>query len=490
MGRYIIALDQGTTSSRAVVFGENHRVVAIAQKETTQYFPQDGWVEQDAHEIWSSTYGVLQEAIAKARISAKDIVAIGITNQRETTILWDKDTGEAVAPAIVWQCRRTMDRCENLRKENKAEAIREKTGLFLDAYFSATKIAWILDAVDPERKKAKEGKLLFGTVDSWLLYKLTDGKVHATDYTNASRTMLFNIHTASWDADLLAWLDIPKAMLPEVKPSGAFYGLASQLHDVPITALVGDQQSALYGHGCHKEGMAKCTYGTGCFLLMHTGKTPLFSQYGLVTTVAAGHDKKPSYALEGSVFIGGAVIQWLRDGLQILKTAADSDAFAKKLSSNEGVYLVPAFVGLGAPHWQMHVRGAMYGLTRATTREHFIRAALEAIAYQVQDITGAMEQDTGLVIPALRAGGGACNNDFLMQFQADILNKPVIRPEETEITAYGAAALAAETVGLWSKGSESVEEKPFKTYTSMMDEKERTKNIAGWKKALAKTMLE
>ena len=490
--KYVIALDIGTTSSRAIAFDHAQNIVGMRQQDIEQHYPHAGWVEQDPMGLWASTIGVLQELIALKNISAKDIASIGITNQRETTIVWEKSTGKPVYNAIVWQCRRTAEMCEQMKRDGWESRILEKTGLVLDAYFSGTKLAWILDKVDPDRKRAKAGELLFGTVDTWILWKLTEGKVHATDYTNASRTMLYNINTLEWDDALLEALNIPRCMLPEVHPSGYLYGttfIGSGQVEVPIAGISGDQQAALYGQMCWQEGEAKNTYGTGCFLLMNIGKTPKKSVHGLVTTIAAGHDAKPDYALEGSIFVGGAVIQWLRDEMRFIEESADSEFFAEKLESNDGVYLVPAFVGLGAPYWDMYARGSIFGLTRGTGRSHIIRAALEGIAYQTRDVLEAMVADTGVDMATLCVDGGASKNGFLMQFQADILNRKVELPEIVESTALGAAILAGLSVGFW-KSQDEVRacRRMAHVYEPNMAEDVRNKNYAGWKQAVERTL--
>lgn len=485
---YLIAIDQGTTSSRAILFDESCRLVDSRQREITPLYPQLGWVEEDAQEIWSGSYGVLQELLAHTGVDPKDIAGIGITNQRETTVVWEKRTGRPLYHAIVWQCRRTAERCEKIKAEGMAPTILAKTGLVIDAYFSATKLAWILDQVDPDRQRAAAGEILFGTVDSWLLWKLTDGAVHATDQTNASRTMLYNIHTLDWDEDLLDYFDIPRAILPAVYPSGYRYGQV-QLGKtfVPISGIAGDQQSALFGQGCTQVGEAKNTYGTGCFLLMHTGETAVTSQHGLLTTMAASLDETPRYALEGSVFVGGAVIQWLRDELHLLTDAEDSAFFANKLTDNEGVYLVPAFVGLGAPHWDMYARGALFGLTRGTGRKHIIRAALESIAFQTRDVLEAMALDLGERPKRLRVDGGASANDFLMQFQADVLDISVERPPVLESTALGAAMLAGFTEGVWQT-EQALSLNGERIFSPTMSAAQRIKNLQGWDDCLGRTL--
>ena len=450
MKKYIVALDQGTTSSRAIVFDRAQNIVAVAQKEFPQIYPQSGWVEHDPMELYSGQYGVMMEAIMRGGIDPAEIAAIGITNQRETTVVWDKTTGKPVYNAIVWQCRRTAEICDRLRAEGWERYIKDTTGLVLDAYFSATKIKWILDHVEGAREKAKRGELLFGTVDTWLLWKLTGGRVHATDYTNASRTMLYDIHKLCWDEKLAAVLDIPMQMLPEVRDSSGILGCCNvQGCEIPIAGIAGDQQAALFGQCCFSRGDAKNTYGTGCFLLMNTGEEACVSRHGLVTTIAAGLNGKITYALEGSVFVGGAVIQWLRDEMRFLSDSRDAEYYAKKVDSTGGVYFVPAFTGLGAPYWDMYARGAIVGITRGTKPEHIIRAAQESIAYQSMDLVEAMEKDTGVPLRALKVDGGASRDEFLMQFQADILGKKVLRPVVRETTALGAAYLAGLAVGFW-----------------------------------------
>ena len=451
MGTYLLSLDQGTTSSRAILFDREQNILGVAQKEFTQFYPREGWVEHDPMEIWSSQYGVMMEVIAQSGVNPAEIAAIGITNQRETTILWDRATGRPIYNAIVWQCRRTAELVDRLRAEGLEEHIRAATGLVPDAYFSATKIKWVLDHVEGAREKARRGEILFGTVDAWLLWKLTGGAVHATDVTNASRTMLFDIHALDWDDTLLSALDIPRAMLPQVRPSSEVYGYTDIPGvRIPIAGRAGDQQAALFGQGCFSPGDAKNTYGTGCFLLMNTGDKPCASRNGLLTTVAVGLDGGVQYALEGSVFVGGAVIQWLRDELRFFPESRDAEYYAQKVPDNGGVYLVPAFTGLGAPYWDMYARGILVGLTRGTRREHITRAAQESIAYQVADLVHAMEADTGLPLGQLKADGGASRDAFLMQFQADILDREVRRPAIRETTALGAAYLAGLAAGVWS----------------------------------------
>ncbi len=489
MKKYIVALDQGTTSSRAIVFDRAQRIVASAQKEFPQIYPQSGWVEHDPMEIYSGQVAVMMEAITKGGIDAKEIAAIGITNQRETTLVWERETGRTISNAIVWQCRRTADICDQLRVDGWEEYIRKTTGLVLDAYFSATKIKWILDHVDGARERAKKGELLFGTVDTWLLWKLTNGKVHATDYTNASRTMLFDIHKLCWDEKIAELLDIPVQMLPEVRPSSEIYGYCNvQGCEIPIAGIAGDQQAALFGQCCFDKGDAKNTYGTGCFLLMNTGETACESRHGLVTTIAAGVGGKVTYALEGSVFVGGAVIQWLRDEMGFFRNSCDAEYFAKKVDSTGGVYFVPAFTGLGAPHWDMYARGAIVGITRGTRPEHIIRAAQESIAYQSMDLVEAMEKDVGAPLHELKVDGGASRDTFLMQFQADILGRQVLRPVVRETTALGAAYLAGLAVGFWRDLEEirSLWQCDVR-FLPQMNEETRAKNKRGWGKALGRS---
>ena len=486
--KYILALDQGTTSSRCILFDKNGNICSMAQKEFTQYYPKPGWVEHDPMEIWSSQLAVATEAMARLGLKPSEIEAIGITNQRETTIVWDKETGQPVYPAIVWQCRRTADRIIELTKEGLDKTVREKTGLIPDAYFSASKIEWILDNVEGAREKAEAGELLFGTVDTWLIWKLTKGNVHVTDYTNASRTMLFNIHTLSWDEELLDLFDIPKCMLPEVKPSSCVYGYTDEYlmgEKIPIAGAAGDQQAALFGQCCFEEGDVKNTYGTGSFILMNTGKTPILSKNGLLTTIAAGAGDDVEYALEGSVFVAGALIQWLRDELRLFRSAADSEAYAKKVSDTAGMYIVPAFTGLGAPYWNAFARGTVVGLTRGCSKEHFIRAALEAIAYQSADVMHAMEEDAGVRLKSLKVDGGASANDFLMSFQADILETEVVRPECVETTALGAAYLAGLATGYWKDKAEIKENwQQEQCFVPVMEAEKRRTLLRGWRKAV------
>ena len=487
--KYILALDQGTTSSRAILFDRDQNMISVCQKEFTQIYPQEGWVEHDPMEIWSSQYGVMMEAVAQSGVSAEEIAGIGITNQRETTVLWDRNTGKPIYNAIVWQCRRTADIVDGLLKEGLGEHIKNVTGLVPDAYFSGSKIKWILDRVDGARERARRGEILFGTVDTWLLWKLTGGKVHVTDYTNASRTMLFDIHRLDWDDTLLKALDIPRAMLPEVRSCSEIYGYTDfQGCKVPIAGIAGDQQAALFGQACFKPGDAKNTYGTGCFLLMNTGDKPFMSKNGLITTIGIGLDGKVEYALEGSVFVGGAVIQWLRDEMRFFAESRDAEYYAQKVKDNGGVYLVPAFTGLGAPYWDMYARGSIIGITRGTKREHIIRAAQESIAYQVADLVLAMEADTGLPLKGLRADGGASRDGFLMQFQADILQKQVYRPKIRETTALGAAYLAGLATGVWNdrdeiKGSWICDN----TFEPEMAENESERLMDNWHKAVGRS---
>ena len=486
MGTYLLSLDQGTTSSRAILFDREQNILGVSQKEFTQCFPRDGWVEHNAMEIWSSQYAVMMEIIAQTGISPKDIAAIGITNQRETTILWDKATGQPIYNAIVWQCRRTADIVDELVQAGLDDHIRKTTGLIPDAYFSATKIKWILDHVEGAREKARRGEVLFGTVDSWLLWKLTNGAVHVTDCTNASRTMLFDIHKLDWDDTLLDALDIPRAMLPEVRGSSEIYGYTDiQGVKVPIAGIAGDQQAALFGQTCFEAGEAKNTYGTGCFLLMNTGAQPCESKNGLVSTIAVGLNGRVQYALEGSVFVGGAVIQWLRDEMRFFTESRDAEYYAQKVEDNGGVYLVPAFTGLGAPHWDMYARGAIFGLTRGTKREHIIRAAQESIAYQVADLVACMEADTGLKLRALKADGGASRDNFLMQFQADVTGCTVRRPAIRETTALGAAYLAGLATGVWADQEELKQLWVCDTiYQPTADAETREALMASWHKAV------
>ncbi len=488
MKKYVMALDAGTTSNRCILFDESGKIVSIAQKEFTQYFPKPGWVEHDADEIWSTQLGVAVEAMSKVGATAEDIAAIGITNQRETAIVWDKTTGEPVYNAIVWQCRRTAEFCDQLKEQGYTDMIRCKAGLIIDAYFSATKIRWILDHVEGARKKAEAGELLFGTVETWLIWKLTRGKVHVTDYSNASRTMLFNINTLEWDQEILDLLDIPRAMLPKPMPSSCIYGETETSFfggPIPIAGAAGDQQSALFGQACFHPGAAKNTYGTGCFLLMNTGNKPVFSKNGLVTTIAWGLDGKVEYALEGSIFVAGAAIQWLRDEMHLIDSVADSEYMAKKVNDTNGCYVVPAFTGLGAPHWDSYARGAIVGITRGVNRYHIIRATLESIVCQVNEVLGAMEADSGIELTSLRVDGGASANNFLMQAQADITGSPVKRPKCIETTAMGAAYLAGLAVGYWNSLEEIKQNWAVdQIFEPSISEKERQKKIKGWNKAV------
>lgn len=489
MAQYILALDQGTTSSRAILFDKQQNIIGISQKEFTQHYPKEGWVEHDPMEIYSSQYAVMMEVIAQSGVDVKDIKGIGITNQRETTILWDSKTGRPVYNAIVWQCRRTADRIDQLKQQGLEEYIRKTTGLVPDAYFSATKIAWILDHVPQGRERAKKGEILFGTVDSWLIWKLSGGKVHVTDYTNASRTMLFNINTLSWDEKLLDALDIPMQMLPQVKNSSEIYAYTTiQGEEIPIAGIAGDQQAALFGQCCFEQGQAKNTYGTGCFLLMNTGDKPCFSQNGLITTIAIGLNGKVQYALEGSVFVGGAVIQWIRDEMRFINESKDAEYYAQKVEDTGGVYLVPAFTGLGAPHWDMYARGCIIGITRGTKREHIIRAAQESIAYQSYDLVKAMEKDTGVSIRELKVDGGASRDAFLMQFQADVLDCEVRRPMIRETTALGAAYLAGLAVGVWKDTDEIRKLWNCDTvFQSQMKAERREKLLRDWHRAVERS---
>lgn len=488
MADYIMALDSGTTSNRCILFNKKGEICSMAQKEFTQYFPQPGWVEHDANEIWSTQLGVAVEAMSKIGVRAEDIAAIGITNQRETTIVWDKETGEPVYHAIVWQCRRTSRYCDSLKEKGLTDIYREKTGLIIDAYFSGTKLKWILDHVEGARERAKQGKLLFGTVETWLIWKLTRGRVHVTDYSNASRTMLFNIRTLSWDEDILKEFDIPMEMLPKVKPSSCIYGETDSSFlggSIPIGGAAGDQQSALFGQTCFQRGEGKNTYGTGCFLLMNTGEKPVYSKNGLVTTIAWGLNGKITYALEGSIFVGGAVVQWLRDELRFFDKSEESEALAREAENTGGCYVVPAFTGLGAPHWDQYARGTIVGLTRGVNKKHITRAALESIVYQVYDVVKAMEADSGIALTALKVDGGASANDFLMEVQADILDITVKRPSHVETTAMGAAYLAGLAVGYF-KSLKEIEENwnINKTFLPHMKAEERRKKLKGWNKAV------
>lgn len=488
MAKYVMALDAGTTSNRCILFDEKGKMCSVAQKEFTQYFPKPGWVEHDASEIWSTQLGVAVEAMSKIGASAEDIAAIGITNQRETAIVWDRHTGEPVYRAIVWQCRRTSEYCDSLKEKGLTEVFRKKTGLIIDAYFAGTKVKWILDNVPGAREKAEKGDLLFGTVETWLIWKLTKGAVHVTDYSNASRTLLFNINTLDWDEDILKELNIPRCMLPKPMPSSCVYGCADPAFfggKIPIGGAAGDQQSALFGQTCFTPGDAKNTYGTGCFLLMNTGEEPVFSENGLVTTIAWGINGKVYYALEGSIFVAGAAIQWLRDELRVIDSAADSEYMAKKVKDTHGCYVVPAFTGLGAPYWDQYARGTIVGLTRGVNKYHIIRATLESIAYQAHDVIKAMEADAGIRLNGLKVDGGASANDFLMQTQADMIQAPVKRPSCVETTAMGAAYLAGLAVGYWRDQEEvranwSID----RTFEPEITVEEQEKRMKGWKKAV------
>jgi glycerol kinase len=491
MEKFILAFDQGTTSSRAIVFNGNGGIVSVAQKEFKQIFPKPGWVEHDPLEIWSTQLGVAAEAISKAGLSVKDILSIGITNQRETTVVWDRKTGTPVYNAIVWQDRRTASYCDHLKQQGYLQPIQRKTGLIIDAYFSATKLKWILDNVSGVKERATRGELCFGTIDTWLLWKLTDGMVHATDVSNASRTMLYNIYSLAWDEDLLHLMEIPKSMLPEVKSSSEIYGhtqhtLSAQ--NIPIAGIAGDQQAALFGQMCTQPGMVKNTYGTGCFMLMNTGEQPVFSNNNLLTTIAWQIKGKTQYALEGSVFIAGAVVQWLRDGLHLIRSAAETEALAREVQSSDGVYIVPAFAGLGAPYWNQHARGTIVGITRGTTTAHIVRASLESIAYQTMDVVNAMQSDSNSTVKELRVDGGATVNNFLMQFQSDILHTNVIRPVITETTALGAAYLAGLATGFW-ENMESIQQQwqIDRIFEPLISEKERKELSADWKRAVRTT---
>lgn len=492
--KYVLAIDQGTTSSRAVLFDRKGALVGIAKKEFTQIYPKAGWVEHDALEIWQSVQDVIADVLRKVAVSPNEIAAIGITNQRETTVVWDQKTGKPIYHAIVWQSRQTVDICEQLKQKGYEELVREKTGLVIDAYFSGTKLKWILDHVEDASEQAKNGNLRFGTIDSWLVWKLSGGKRHVTDVTNASRTLLYNIYDLKWDDELLAMLGIPQAMLPDVCSSsevyahtdeGVFFG-----EKVPIAGIAGDQQAALFGQACYEVGMAKNTYGTGCFMLMNTGEKAVHSEHGLLTTIAWGLDGKIEYALEGSIFIAGSAIQWLRDGLQLIQSAAESEAYAKSIDSTEGVYVVPAFVGLGTPYWDSDARGAVFGLTRGTTKAHLIRATLESLAYQTKDVLSAMEVASSIKLKKLRVDGGATENDFLMQFQSDLLQVPVERPTILETTALGAAYLAGLAIGFWSGREEIADHLNMESiYHPQIDEQTRNRYYQGWKKAVEATRV-
>lgn len=486
--KYVMALDAGTTSNRAIIFDVDSKIVGVAQKEFTQHFPQPGWVEHDAEEIWSSMHEVMREALEQSGLVASDIAAIGITNQRETAVVWDRTTGRPIYNAIVWQSRQTADICEDLKRQGLVDEFQEKTGLVIDAYFSGTKVKWILDHVEGARARAEKGELAFGTIDTWLLWKLTGGKEHKTDYSNASRTLMFNIKTLEWDEALLKHLTVPKSLLPEVRPSSEVYGhtVPSVIGaSVPVAGMAGDQQSALFGQNCFSPGEAKNTYGTGCFLLMNTGTDICMSKNGLVTTIAWGLDGKVEYALEGSIFVGGSAIQWLRDGLRLVDSAPDSEWVAKKVKDAGGVYMVPAFVGLGAPYWDMNARGMIIGITRGTTKAHIVRATLDSLAYQTRDVLGAMEADSGNRLAALKVDGGAVANNLLMQFQADLLGVPVDRPQITETTALGAAYLAGLATGVWASKEDLKKSWQLDTrFTPALDKKDADKLYKGWRKAV------
>lgn len=493
MEKYILSLDQGTTSSRAILFNKKGEVAHTAQKEFTQHFPKPGWVEHSANEIWGSILAVIASVLSESSIKPDQIEGIGITNQRETTVVWDKETGDPVYNAIVWQSRQTAGICEELKSQGHNDTFRDKTGLLIDAYFSGTKIKWILDNVEGAREKAENGKLLFGTIDTWLIWKMSGGKAHVTDYSNASRTLMYNIYDLKWDQELLDILGVPESMLPEVRPSSEIYAKTVPYHffgkEIPIAGAAGDQQAALFGQACYEEGMAKNTYGTGCFMLMNTGEKAVKSNNGLLTTLAWGIDGKVEYALEGSIFVAGSAIQWLRDGLRMLKDAKDSQAYAEKVDTTDGVYVVPAFVGLGTPYWDSDVRGAVFGLTRGTSKEHFVRATLESLAYQTKDVLTAMEADSGISLKKLRVDGGAVKNDFLMQFQSDILSVPVERPVVNETTALGAAYLAGLAVGFWDNRDEiSKQWNKDKQFEPQMPVVTQGELYNGWKKAVKAAM--
>nr|WP_263323513.1 glycerol kinase GlpK [Neobacillus sp. Marseille-Q6967] len=493
MEKYILSLDQGTTSSRAILFNKAGEIVHSAQKEFTQHFPKPGWVEHNANEIWGSILSVIAGVLSESGIKPEQVAGIGITNQRETTVVWDKETGLPVYNAIVWQSRQTSEICDELKEKGYNDLFRKKTGLLIDAYFSGTKVKWILDHVEGAREKADQGKLLFGTIDTWIIWKLSGGRAHVTDYSNASRTLMFNIYDLKWDEELLEILGVPQSMLPNVRPSSEIYAYTSDYHffgkEVPIAGVAGDQQAALFGQACFEEGMAKNTYGTGCFMLMNTGEKAVPSEHGLLTTIAWGINGKVEYALEGSIFVAGSAIQWLRDGLRILKDAKDSEDYAAKVASTDGVYVVPAFVGLGTPYWDSDVRGAVFGLTRGTSKEHFVRATLESLAYQTKDVLSAMEADSGIQLKALRVDGGAVKNNFLMEFQSDLLNVPVERPIVNETTALGAAYLAGLAVGFWESQEEiSKQWAVDREFSPQITEETRKTLYTGWKKAVKAAM--
>jgi glycerol kinase len=489
MEKYILSLDQGTTSSRAILFNKEGKIVQVAQQEFQQFFPKPGWVEHNANEIWGSILAVMASCLAEANVKPDQIAGIGITNQRETAVVWDKETGQPVYHAIVWQSRQTTEICEELKAKGYDQLFRDKTGLLIDAYFSGTKVKWILDNVEGAREKAERGELLFGTIDTWLIWKLSGGKAHVTDYSNASRTLMYNIHDLKWDEELLDILSVPASMLPEVRPSSEVYAETVDYHffgcNVPIAGVAGDQQAALFGQACYEKGMAKNTYGTGCFMLMNTGEQAVKSDHGLLTTIAWGINGKVEYALEGSIFVAGSAIQWLRDGLRMFRNAEESEKYATSVTSTDGVYVVPAFVGLGTPYWDSDVRGSVFGLTRGTTKEHFVRATLESLAYQTKDVLTSMEADSGISLKALRVDGGAVANNFLMQFQSDLLDVPVERPEIKETTALGAAYLAGLAVGYWESQEEiATQWNMDKAFSPDMVEEDRNNLYTGWKKAV------
>ncbi|MFD1739648.1 glycerol kinase GlpK [Bacillus salitolerans] len=494
MQKYILSLDQGTTSSRAILFNHKGEIVHISQKEITQYYPKPGWVEQDANEIIGSVFSCIGSCLKEAGVSASQIAGIGITNQRETTVIWDKNTGKPIYHAIVWQSRQSSSICEELKDKGLEPTFREKTGLVLDPYFSGSKVKWLLDHVEGAREKANEGSLLFGTIDTWLIWNLSGRRTHVTDYTNASRTLLYNIYELKWDEDLLTYLDVPSSLLPEVKPSSGLFAhtLPEEFfgQQIPISGVAGDQQAALFGQACFEKGMAKNTYGTGCFMLMNTGEKAVSSEHGLLTTIAWGIDGKVEYALEGSVFVAGSAVQWLRDGLRMIKAAKDSELYAERVQSTDGVYVVPAFVGLGTPYWDSDVRGAVFGMTRGTTKEHFIRATLESLAYQTKDVLTVMEKESGLALKELRVDGGAVMNNFLMQFQSDILGVSVERPVVNETTALGAAYLAGLATGYWDSKEELKEQRMTdKHFHPTMSENDRDQYYTGWKKAVSAAQM-
>lgn len=492
MSKYVLAVDQGTTSCRAIIFNHAGEIISMAQKEFAQIYPKAGWVEHNPMEIWGTQVGVIVEAVTKAGIEFEDIAAVGITNQRETTVVWDKNTGKPVYNAIVWQCRRTAPICDELKERGLLDIVKKKTGLILDAYFSATKIKWILDNVEGARERANKGELLFGNIDTWLIWNLTGGKVHVTDYSNASRTMLFNIHELKWDKDLLQEFGIPLSMLPEVKPSSFIYGYTSREilgAEIPISGDAGDQQAALFGQGCFNEGMAKNTYGTGCFMLMNTGEKPVESNKGLLTTIAWGVEGRVNYALEGSIFVAGAGIQWLRDEMRMIKAASETERYALAVEDTKGVYFVPAFVGLGAPYWDMYARGTVVGLTRGTKKEHFIRAVLESLGYQTMDVIRAMEEDSKINLKVLKVDGGAAANNFIMQFQADILNVMVERPKVIETTALGAAYLAGLAVGFWKSREDIINNRKIdRSFNPTLGDDKRVNLIKGWYRAIDRAL--